>query len=425
MKYEKEFIEQQTIRNSTVNYILCAMIFSVECIMVLIWYTSQYPGKPSLDRGYLRFYWIAIIGSTLHPPFNYFTRRYRYRKRRVWIQLNALFLLLIWSCLFAAYDVRHGNGGSAFTQILILTSAAIWTPRWMHYGINLFFEIFYLVLLTVSEISGQAFYNETINSGILLLISCLIIYLTDSFQYSVFKMSQERLRLQNEQLDMMAEQVRTVHSVMEETRIMRHDLRHFAKAVEQKLEQMDYQGIQTITEEITRGLDYAGVRKTIHTYTKIPEVDTILSQYQEWAVEEDIDFQAALPPPDMMEVRDIALLLMNALENAANAIKEQPAGTNRYIRIIGARHTSQYYLNISNSYRPGTTAINSRTGLPMASKPNHGYGTKSIAAILKKYQAHFRFQAGENEFCLQMLIPAEDIKAPDLGRRPAGVSPDS
>lgn len=425
MKYDRGFIEQQTVRNSMVNYILCAMLFAVECSMVLVWYASQYSGNPSLDKGYLYFYWIAIIGSALHPIFNYATKRYLYHRGRVLIQLSSLFILLAWACLFAAYDVHQGNSGSAFTQILILTSAAIWMPRWMHYSINVIFWTGYLVLIVSTGISSQFLYSEVINSGIFLLISCLIIYITDSFQYSVFRVSQERLRLQNEEMDMMAEQIRTVHNAMEETRIMRHDLRHYARAVEQKLEQSDYEGIRKITADITKGLEHAELKKPLYAYTKIPEIDAILSQYQEWAEREGIDFHAELPLPDMMEVRDIAMLLMNALENAANAVKEQPAGTKRYIGIMGARYASQYYLNISNSYNSGTATINSRTGLPTASKPGHGYGTKSIAAILGKYQAHFRFQAGEKEFCLQMLLPAEDIKAPAPGQRPSAGNPES
>lgn len=422
MKYEWKFIEQQTARNYRVNYILCAMIFIMECAMVLIWHVSQCFQQASLDRVYLRFYWTAIIGAVLHPIFNYLTRGWRYHKYRVLIQLSALFLLLFWACLFAVYDVSQGNSGSAFTQILILTSAAIWMPRRMHYGVNVFAWGIYLALVILSELRRQFPYGEVINSGIFFLISCLIIYILDSFQYSVFQISQERLRLQNEQLDMMAEQMRAVHHAMEETRIMRHDLRYYAKAVEQKLACADYLGIRRITKDITHGLEQTDLNPPLYAYTKIPEVDTILSQYREWAAREGVDFYVQMFPLDVMEVRDAAMLLMNALENAANAVKAQQPDEKRYIKIIGVRYASQYCWDISNSYRPGTVEISGRTGLPAASRPGHGYGTKSISAILNKYQAHFRFQAGEHEFCLQMLIPARDVKAPDRGRIAAGMT---
>lgn len=410
MKYEREFIEQQTARNYIVSYILCMMIFAMESIMALIWYFSQVSVIPDLDSGYLRFYWSGIIGSAVYPVFNYLTRKWRYHKFRIAIQLAVLLILQVWAALFAAFDVQHGNSGSAFVQILIVTAAILWIPKWLHYAINLFCWLGYLALVVFAAVSESFFYSEVVNSGIFLFLSCLIIHLTDSFQYSVFKASQERLRLQNEQLNMMAEQVRAAHSKMDEIRIMRHDLRHYALTVKQKLEQSDYQGIRDVTTDIARGLEHADLEKPLHAYTKIPEVDTILSQYRDWAAKEGIGFRVELSPPDMMETRDIAMLLMNALENAVNAVKAQPTEMKRYIKVIGERTPYQYYLYISNSYRPGTAVINSRTGLPIATRPGHGYGTKSMAAILRKYQAHFRFRADEQEFCLQVLIPIENAR---------------
>lgn len=411
MKYEEGFVKQQTNRNHTVNYILCGTIFAIECVMVLIWYVSQHTSDMHLGIGYQYFYWAAIIGSALHMVFNYLTRGQLYRKIRILIQMVALFFLLAWAVLFAAYDVQNGNSGSAFTQILIATSAGIWMPRGMHYAINTLSWAGYVAAVIVEGIHGQLLYSEIINSGIFLLLSYMIIHVIDSFQYSVFKITREWLRLQNEQLDLMAEQVRAVHDAVEGTRIMRHDLRHYAKAVEGRLRQKDWAGIWEITAAITEKMDWLQEKKPVHIYTKIPEVDTILSRCGAWAEKEQIKFQAELPPPDMMEVRDVAMLLMNALENAVNAVRVQPATEERYIKILGARYGQQYYLNISNTYQPGSTAIDTRTGLPTPAKPGHGYGTKSIAVILKKYQAHFRFQAGETEFSLQMLIPTGDVKA--------------
>lgn len=411
MKYEQGFIERQTVRNCSLNYILCAMIFAVESAMILIWHVSQLTGDLCLEKGYLVFYWVAVIGAAIHPVFNYLTQRWLYHKCRIFVQLLALFLLLTWAVLFATYDVLHGNSGAAFTQVLIVTSTMIWMPRGMHYMINALFGAAYVGMIAAEKIGGQIFSEEVINSGIFLLISCVIIHVTDSFLYSEYRASQERLRMQNEQLDMMAEQVRAVHSTMDELRIMRHDLRYYARSVEEKLEQSDYQGIRNVTAEITKGVEHADLKKVLYTYTNIPEVDTILSRCKEWAEKEGIAFWAELPPPDMMEVRDIAILLMNALENAADAIKKQMDGSKRYIKVVGARYACQYYLNISNSYQAGTVVINNRTGLPMASKPGHGYGTKSITAILKKYRAHFRFQADGQEFCLQVLIPVEKEEA--------------
>ena len=409
MLYKEKFQQQKQEENDAAYRQLCLLIVVVESLMLVVYFLSQQPGKPALSPAYLYFYLLAIGGAALFPLLSWLARPYQRLHNA--LQLVFLNALLIWACLFAACDIRNGNSSAVYAQILIFTSAVLWLPKRLHYLINAYTCVLYLVLIYTSYVSQQSFYSEVINGVIYLLISCVIINSADRFQYASFCLAEDQLRLQHNQLDMMSGQVARVQEMMEEIRIMRHDLRHYAFAVQQSLDQGNYQQIRQITTNITSTLEQTAREWPIRSYTTIADIDAILSQYALWAEQNGVDFLVELPAATMtIDVHDFSLLLLNALENSAQAIGKQPAGSPRTLKIVGDCYNGQYFLEISNSYLPGSVTIAKGRGLPIAREPGHGYGTKSMAAILRRYHAHYRFQAKEREFCFQFLVPPRDNK---------------
>ena len=125
---------------------------------------------------------------------------YSYHKARVLVRLTVLFSFQMWACLFAVFDITQGNSGAAFSQCLILTSAVLWMPKLLHYGLSVIGWLTYLTLLFSVDIGSQAFYSETINSAFYLLIACMVIYVIDKFQYASFQAAQERIRARYEKI---------------------------------------------------------------------------------------------------------------------------------------------------------------------------------------------------------------------------------
>ena len=113
MKEEQNFREEQLRYGGRYFQIMCALLVGMETFLLLVYFLSHTPGKPTLDRGYLHFYIAAIaLGGSL-LALTWLFRRRRWLSR---LQLGGLGALLFWGCLFSRYDVLHGNGGAALPR---------------------------------------------------------------------------------------------------------------------------------------------------------------------------------------------------------------------------------------------------------------------------------------------------------------------
>ena len=394
----------QLLNNERFHKIMCILLLCVECFMLLVYCVSQTPGKPSLDPGYLVFYTSAIGVTLVQLAVGYILH---IRKRSaVWVQYAGLHLLLLWGCLFSIYDVMHGNGGVALPQLMLFTSAGLRFPKWLHCGINAAYWSFYLLLLWNAPLEEQAFYSEAINSGIYLLIAAAMIYVATAFQEARFQAIQKILKMQNDSLDIMAEQVKMVQEVAEKGRIIRHDMRHIVFVIRENAARRDYEAVLEVAEQTLREIEQARIQTTITQFTKVPEIDAPLSRCVEWAEKMGIQMSVAMQTPSGIDLRAFALVLLNALENACIAVKAQSKTADRRIDVVGKQRMEQYYFEISNTYRQGSVSISPKDGLPVSGREGHGYGTKSIAQIVERHGGHYRFCAGE-KFCLQVLFPTQ------------------
>ena len=416
MKEEQNFREEQLRYGGRYFQIMCALLVGMETFLLLVYFLSHTPGKPTLDRGYLHFYIAAIaLGGSL-LALTWLFRRRRWLSR---LQLGGLGALLLWGCLFARYDVLHGNGGAALPQIMLFAAAGLRFSKAAQYGLNMGCWALYLLLLSLEELPLQTYYSEAINSGIYLFIACAVITITARFQTAQAEALRKVLQLQNENLDTMAGYVGMVQEAAEESRIMRHDLRHVASAVLERAGQGDLAAVEEIARRV---LERSGGRMfhvPLRSYTDIPEIDAPLSKCAAWAESRGIRFSAALQPPEGIDCRAFSLVLLNALENACLAAGRQGEGEERRIEVAGESRRGEWYcFEIENTYPPGSVTIHRRTGLPAAREPGHGYGAKSIARIAREQGGYCRFQAGEL-FRLQVFFP---IKAAS-GEGERGVSP--
>ncbi|MFR1638706.1 MAG: ATP-binding protein [Eggerthellaceae bacterium] len=92
----------------------------------------------------------------------------------------------------------------------------------------------------------------------------------------------------------------------------------------------------------------------------------------------------------------------NAVENAAAACADQPAGERRRIAVRIASEP-RLALEVENTCC-GTVPLNSE-GLPEPQRPGHGAGVRSIAAFAERHGAHLTCEAAEG--CSACACPAE------------------
>lgn len=426
MQYEKEFMELQMANNGRSNNLLCALLFVVEGLLTLGYFLSQTQDIPTLEPGYLWFYLSGMAAGLAFPILDRLARRRR--KVQDALRYAGLGVILVWAALFSAYDVRHGNGGWALSQVLLFTSTALRLPKAAHYGINTAGWGFYVLFLTFTGADVRSLYSEVINSGVFLVIACIVIHINMGSRYASFLAARNQVLMRADQLDAMAEQVEQMRHMAEQVIVIRHDLRHYAWEVKQGVDRGDLAAVGEVTRQLLDRLGRAGGQSRVRSYTGLAACDAVLSRYEQWAAERGVSFRANIDAPRSMEAQDLTLLLMNALENAAKAVEAQGAAPDRFIRVQSGSTQGQYFLEIANSCTPGAASF--RDGLPVTAEPGHGYGVRSMASILERYDGVFRFQEQAGVFRFFFLLPSPAAtggpsgpQPPAQTRRPAAAAP--
>lgn len=138
-----------------------------------------------------------------------------------------------------------------------------------------------------------------------------------------------------------------------------------------------------------------------------PALNTILTEKSIVCKNNKIDFTMMVDGAilDFMLPVDIYALFGNALDNAVNCLVGLPE-EERHLKLRVARVGSMVSIICENVCHD---KLKFENGLPQTKKAdtyNHGFGTKSIASICKKYHAEFHMSCDGQCFTLKILIPA-------------------
>ena len=209
---------------------------------------------------------------------------------------------------------------------------------------------------------------------------------------------QERQRVLEAQTVMMSRRVEDILRAEKAMRIERHDMRH---------------RLQTVASLAQRGdraalLDYIGLSQEKLTaiepkrYCSNPVLDAVLvnAAVQAEQMNISIEIEIGLPEKLMVDVFELSIVFANALENAIQAVKELPEDQRRII--CRSMTYPRFMIEISNSYA-GEITFDQR-GIPVADKPGHGIGTRSIVAFAEKNNALCFFRAEDGWFKLQIAM---------------------
>ena len=106
-----------------------------------------------------------------------------------------------------------------------------------------------------------------------------------------------------------------------------------------------------------------------------------------------------------MRTTDIYVLFGNAIDNAIEAVSDVQEEERRIIDLVLYTQGDILTLNVINSY---DGERNFENGLPLTTKSDkyyHGFGMKSIKAIVDKYKGDMTITAEEKTFSLSILLP--------------------
>jgi sensor histidine kinase regulating citrate/malate metabolism len=128
-------------------------------------------------------------------------------------------------------------------------------------------------------------------------------------------------------------------------------------------------------------------------------VNYVLTDFSAKCTAAAVDLQCTVEL-EAVTVDEIMLcsILSNALENALLNLPEQE---DRYVRVMLKTVDGRLLISVKNPTAEIPTFVD---GLPIPSKENHGYGTRSICYITEKLGGNCQFSVNGNVFVVRVVI---------------------
>jgi hypothetical protein len=189
-----------------------------------------------------------------------------------------------------------------------------------------------------------------------------------------------------------------------------HDLRHQIRTLADGGTSVDRSALDGVASEI-RVYDSA-VR------TGNEALDTILTEKNLVCERSSITLSCIADGTALagMAPADIYSFFGNALDNAVRAVTALDDQAHRSISLIVRMRAGMASVHVENYYDPGTHDLEFYDGLPRTTKAitaDHGFGTRSMRAIVERYGGTISFSAGDVTFCVDALLPMEKNGAPN------------
>lgn len=195
-------------------------------------------------------------------------------------------------------------------------------------------------------------------------------------------------------------QLRFSQQNIEAINIKCHDLRHQIRALSSGGAAVD----GTVLEDLARAVRMYD--SSVQTGNQA--LDTILTEKRLLCESRHITLTCIADGEalGMMAAADIYSLFGNALDNAIEAVGQLDDAACRSITLVVRQVMGCASVHVEN-YCAAAVAL-AADGLPVTTKKdqvNHGFGTRSMQAIAKKYGGTFSVKTGEDTFAVDVMIP--------------------
>lgn len=252
-------------------------------------------------------------------------------------------------------------------------------------------------------------YTDWLYSGVPAVVEfmpfvCCAAYLTFLLYTCAAEKKRHMLELERNNLNLrMTQSLRELSALREsqqQASIFRHDLRHHLQYLSSCMENGQIANAQAYIQDIYAQIE---AQKMI-AYCNNEAVNLVLSAYAQRAERcgVTLEVKAALPEITGVSNSDLCVLLSNGLENALNACRSlNAAETARRIQVECYEKNGKLLLQIANPCQEG---ISFEDGLPLACRPGHGTGTRSIRAIVERYGGLCSFSTRDGQFFLRVSL---------------------
>jgi len=265
----------------------------------------------------------------------------------------------------------------------------------------LFLTVFTIII--VVWIYGNVDINESLNTNLVLLTICissvslLSIILTDKIIKEMNERHKNELELQH--MKMEHTYFSDVNSVLEEIRILRHDMRGELVVIHGYNEMNQRDKINTHIEKKLRELD-------IHLLPRMDN-DNILTSFINFKIKEacshniEVIMESNLTEEDEINIdkEDICRVLNNIINNAIEACEHVEG---KYIKLQIDMVSNCLIIKAENPFKGEVKTQGDKLITLKKDKARHGYGLKSVKGIAEKYGGFMNINYGNNIFILEV-----------------------
>lgn len=183
----------------------------------------------------------------------------------------------------------------------------------------------------------------------------------------------------------------------EKTRILRHDMRHYATMVKRYAQIGDMERVVQISEE----LELKNNEVMVKNYCSNPWINVLLNNYVSQLEEAGVRpvMEISVPVDISIQAMDLCVVLGNILDNALRSI--HACKGQRMFSILLRYDLGKLYLEIQNSCE---ARVSFQEGIPVSTREGHGFGSKSIVYITERYHGIYSFELQDMIFTTQIIL---------------------
>lgn len=260
-------------------------------------------------------------------------------------------------------------------------------------------------------------YYEPITGAAFIVGGCVILFagmfcilwsdMVDAFRArTVFAYEADRM---TRQLSLQREHYQQLNAKIEETRRLRHDMRHHIHLLYTLTESGELRQIREYLEQLLPMME----KKERLAYTANYALDAVLCHYALRAKQEHIELniRASLPEKTVLPDDELCVVFGNLLENAVEACMRQTGGE-AFINLSCGQDETRFFAVVDNSYE-GT--VDYQDGYYHSSKREGvGISVESVKGIIRKHNGMAAFEPEEGIFKVSIMIPVPAREASDF-----------
>ena len=236
--------------------------------------------------------------------------------------------------------------------------------------------------LQMSHAMGNLFHLMEQTSYLLLLLFFLMaVY---DFVQSIVHRNQElqALTLQNRYT---AEHAAYLSRTLDDTRALRHELRHHMEALRALCREGDLQRISNYAELLGSQWDEISGH-----YTDNALLNALVCSYADRAKRLGAEFEAVVQAPEQLDIEDadLAVLLSNMADNALEALSAVSDEKDRWLRLkVEIFENTGLFISCSNSFHGRLRRDHTGALLSTKTGEGHGLGLKAMRRVAEKYNS--------------------------------------